>query len=322
MGGRLCHDIDSKRACMLFNRGQIFDPCRIAQQGVELRGPMIAVSAAGRCGMQRHHIRRGPSEQCVIAPRDFAEQMGKTISGADAFFTAGTYAMIYDYQVTKLGLEPKEAHKEAERLTEQVAQPTRAATRSLVENTTQSNPLTKLAWAFSSEVRQKIMLAAYKGFTGRTLSEKARAVAVTWGFGGAVAAVIRAMVADLRDDDDEETFDEKHWNASRLTAQTLAGPFQGIAVIGEGIESGIFTAFRAAGLKPGYLGDGNILETPERGFQALTSLGEYESTEKVFKDIDAIITGAAPFNDSAAAYSSFSHFARDVFNVTKNAIGD
>ena len=36
----------------------------------------------------------------------------------------------------------------------------------------------------------------------------------------------------------------------------------------------------------------------------------------------AIITGAAPFNDSAAAYSSFSHFARDVFNVTKNAIGD
>lgn len=254
-----------------------------------------------------------------------AYKMGKLIAGADAFFTAGTYAMIYDYQITKLGLSEKEAHKQAEKLTEQVAQPVRAGTRSLVENTTQSNPLTRLAWAFSSEPRQKIMLSAYRAFTGRSKAEKARALMVTWGFGGGMAAVIRAIMADMRDDDDDEIFDDKHWSISRLTAQTLAGPFQGVPVVGEGIEATIFAGFREMGLKPGYLPSGNILETPQRGGKAamdVMSGDSFESTEKVLRDVDSIITGAAPFSDSAAAYSSFSHFARDVFNMGKNAVGD
>jgi hypothetical protein len=65
---------------------------------------------------------------------------GNVLSGADAFFTSGTYAILLDYhreQGRAAGLTGAEldayAHTEAERATEQVAQPTRTANRSLAE---------------------------------------------------------------------------------------------------------------------------------------------------------------------------------------------
>lgn len=253
-----------------------------------------------------------------------AHKMGNLIGGTDAFFTAATYAIIYDYQRTKLGLSKNEAHREAEKLTEKVAQPVRAGKRSLFENTAK-NPFMTLTWAFASETRQKIMLAIYVGFTGRTRAQKARAIAVTWGFGGAGAAVIRAIMADMRDDEDDELFDDKYWNVSRLVAQTLAGPFSGVPVLGDFLEKGTFGLMEELGLEPGYLPDGNLLDAVPRGAKAGKSLAEntvsgelFDDMDLLVKDVDTLLNGAAPFNDSAAAYSSFAHLARDLFRIGKN----
>jgi hypothetical protein len=256
-----------------------------------------------------------------------AHKMGNLISGADAFFTAATYAIIYDYQTTALKLSPVDAHAQAEKLTEEVAQPVRSGKRSLFENVSK-NPFVTLAWAFASEGRQKIMLAAYTGFTGRTKSQKARALAVTWGFGGAMAAVIRAMVADIRDGEDDELLDEKYWNPARLSAQTLAGPFSGFPIAGDFLEGGTFALWKKLGMNPGYLPEGNLLDSIPRAAKsadrmttnALTS-SEYDDIDTIIKDVDTMVNGVAPFNDSAAAYSSFIHLGRDLFRIGKN-VGD
>src|SRR5690606_9422072 len=99
--------------------------------------------------------------------KHLARRMGESISGADALFTAGTYAIVYDYQVTqaqKMGMEGKaaseHARETAERITDRIAQPTRAGARSYYEATATS-PQARLLWAFASEARQKTMLAAY-----------------------------------------------------------------------------------------------------------------------------------------------------------------
>jgi hypothetical protein len=255
-----------------------------------------------------------------------AYRLGKLISHSDAFFTAVTYAIIYDYQTTKLGKTPEAAEVETIKLTERVAQPMRPGTRSIFENTTR-NPFYKLVWAFSSEPRQKLMLSLYATFTGRSRAEKARAMAVTFGFGGAFASVIRAIMADARDDDDDEIFDEKHWNPARLAAQTLSEPFSGIPGIGDVAQSLTWTAFKAAGAKPGYLPTGNLLAAPGRGAAATVHLAQnitdpFHDFDRTVRDIDTILNGLAPFSDTGAAVSSFSHLARDLFSLTKNLIPD
>lgn len=241
-------------------------------------------------------------------------KMGETISGADALFTAGTYSIIYDYQLSQ-GLSEKEARANTERLTDEVAQPVRIGTRSLYENTTQGNPAMRLLWAFSSEPRQKLMLTAFAMSKG-TAAEKARAIAVTWGYGGAMAAIIRAIMADLRNNDDDEWFDEKHWNPKRIALQTLTGPIQGIPLLGDAIQGG---AFKLSGE---YLPEGNLLSGMERGAVASKNIltgKSFEDDEKLLRDVDALLSGLALGNDTLAAYSSLSHLAKDLYMGTKNA---
>src|SRR5690242_7554139 len=135
---------------------------------------------------------------------------GKTIAGADALFTAGTYAIIRDYQMSvgrKMGLDGKElqefADREAVRGTERVAQPTRLGTRSLAENTS-SGAFRGLLWAYASEARQKAALAAWqlsKGFTNGNAGQTLRTAFLVWGVGGLMTQVIRNAWRDMRDDD-------------------------------------------------------------------------------------------------------------------------
>ena len=245
-------------------------------------------------------------------------KLGDTISGADALFTGATYAIIYDYQLKLNNGDTAAAHAAAEAGVERVAQPTRPGTRSLYENTG-TNPLIRISWSFASEPRQKLALAAYNLATGTT-SQKARALAVTWIAGGVFASLIRAVMRDIRDSDDDEFFDEKNWDPKRLTLSSLTGPLAGLPVIGDAIEA---AAFGAAGE---YLPEGNLFSAVPNSVRGLRNVPDWftgdRAPKEMAKDIEAILYGTAPFSSTGSAATSASHLLRDVLDILDNFLSD
>ena len=149
-------------------------------------------------------------------------RIGRLISGADALFTAGTYAILYDYHIGQafgLGLRGAEAvayaENEAQRATDDVAQPTRAGARSILENRSTS-PFMRLAWAFASESRKNLGLMVAAGKSGMTKPRFARAVLFATVLNSGIAWLIRSAWRDRLDGGDDELFDEDHWSAKRL----------------------------------------------------------------------------------------------------------
>lgn len=243
-----------------------------------------------------------------------ARSLGKLIGGADALFTAGTYAMIYDYQLAQ-GLSPAEARDAAERGTDRVAQPTRTGARSLYENTS-TNPIVRLVWNFASDARQKLMLAAYGVAKKQPISAKVRALTVTFVIGGIVPAILRDAMRDARDDRDDELFDQRNWNAKKLALASFTGPFQGFPILGDILDAGLMALF---GERPF---EGNLLSSGPKAAQSLTQMPDYFTGDKdmadALRDAETIATGAAPFSDEAAAAASFTHLLRDLHAAWKN----
>ena len=253
-----------------------------------------------------------------------AARIGSLIGGADALFTAGTYAMIYDYNLKVIakaqGLTGQEAidfaHGEAERQTERVAQPTRTGTRSYFENVS-SSPAMKLAWAFASEPRQKIAMWGYN-LSRKDLSvqQKARTTFVVFGVGGVLVNILRAAVRDMRDGgDDDEIFDERNWNLTLLALQSLASPLQGIPFVGD--------ALQAIGAKTlgEYVPEGNLFSAPGKAADALTKIhGHYEAgeTARVLRDVEDILTALSLGSDSATAATNLMHMIRDIYGIAGN----
>lgn len=250
------------------------------------------------------------------------QRLGQLIPGADALFTAGTYAILLDYH-TMLGKQAglsgaalsDYAHAEATRATERVAQPTRPGARSIFENTATS-PLSRLSWAFASEARQKMALAAWAARNAvDNPARAARAAFVVWGVGGLMAAVIRNAWRDRRDDDDDEIFDGRNWDWKQLIAATIAGPLNGIPAIGDAVELAIF---KGAGA---YAPEGNLFTSLGRSVPAVKDLfgggflDKPEQTEQLLRDVEAILTAAGLANETLASLASVSHAVKDAANV-------
>ena len=247
--------------------------------------------------------------------------LGETISGADALFTAGTYAMIYDYQLgeaEKLGLTGPDAEawarQSAERGTDRVAQPTRAGARSLYE-VTSTHPLARLGWAFASEARQKLALSAY-ALAKRDKPAAARALAVTFLVGGVFTSILRAALRDVRDGgDDKEIFDPQNWDAKRLALAALTGPLQGIPALGDSLNGFVFGGFNE--FTPG----GNLLTSPATAGKAIHHLFTgHSDVESAVKDAESILTAAGLVSENAAEVSSLLHIARDVIGAGRNVV--
>lgn len=248
-------------------------------------------------------------------------KMGEVIGGVDGLVTAGTFAIIYDYQLKQAeqlgytGEEAKQwARNEAERSTERIAQPTRSGTRSLFENTG-GGPALRIVYSFASEARQKLALSAWRiASSDRSLGEKARAVAVTWVVGGLFASMIRAAVRDIKEDDDEEKTDP--WDAKRLFLSALTGPLQGIPFLGEEIESSIW---KTSGE---YMPSGTLLGAIPNAFTAATRVVDWGDSkpDEIMRDVDQILQGLGLFNDEVAAASSLMHLARDLYSLGENAV--
>lgn len=250
-------------------------------------------------------------------------RIGNLIGGADALFTAGTYAMIYSYQ---LEVKAKEqglsgaaaeefARNAAERETDRIAQPTRPGARSYFENTS-VHPAMRLGWAFASEPRQKLALTIY-ALAKKPPAQKARALAVTWLVGSVFTTILRAALRDIRDNgEDEEIFDERNWNPELLALQSLVGPLKGIPFIGDAIEAGLFKAFDQ------YVPEGNLFSAPAKGVEAFKRVPDWFTGEReglgVVKDVEAILTAFGLVSDNAAAAGSISHIIRDLFGVAQN----
>lgn len=275
--------------------------------------PAVRAALEGLKGSKPNALRHG------------VQKIGRLIGGADALFTAGTFSIVYDYQLSQakeLGLSGAEAEAyardAAERATDRVAQPTRAGSRSLFENTATS-PFVRLAWAFASEARKNFGLMAYN-FAKRPLDQKIRTGAFVLVLNTVIASMIRAAFRDATDSgDDDDLFDEKNWNLKRMTLAALTEPIQGVPVFGSMIQAGVY---KTAGE---WHQSGDMLSF-DRAVSPIKRLPETLSGEtegqQIMKDLDAILSVAGLFNDDIAAAASLSHIVKDAFGAVENIADD
>ncbi len=165
-------------------------------------------------------------------------RISRMISGADALFTAGGYAILYDYHIGQafgLGLRGAEAvayaENEAQRATDDVAQPTRAGARSILENRSTS-PFMRLAWAFASESRKNLGLMVAAGKSGMTKPRFIRAALFATVLNSGIAWLIRSAWRDARDAGDDELLEEDHLSAKRLALVLARIGFKGFQFLG------------------------------------------------------------------------------------------
>lgn len=247
------------------------------------------------------------------------EKLGRLISGADAIFTAGTYAITYDYhlkQAKDMGIPSPEAYAKsvAERAVDRLAQPTRMGARSVIENT--STGLIRNFWAFASESRKNLGLAAY-AMASKDPARIGRTLVSLVILNSLVGNIIRNAWSDAKDDDDDEWFDEKHWGLKRMIASTMVDSIQvrGIPVLGDAISEGFYDAFNQ------YHQSGYLVSFAS-GIRAMKHIPKYvegdADWEMTFKDIDGILSVGGLFNENIAAAASLSHLATDAFGLTKN----
>lgn len=252
-----------------------------------------------------------------------AAQLGRTISGADALFTGGTYAIFYDYhlkqaQATGLANPEAHAHAEAERLTDKVAQPERMGARSWVEVANQGNPAFRAMWNFSSDPRQKMALVVYEMMRrdkkgGEKAAAVGKALTLTWLGAGVLAALLRAVIRDLRDDEDDEWFDDKHWDPKRLGLMALTGPFAAMPYVGGVLEE---TTYNATGQ---FMPGGGLLSGIGDAFKIVPSWmdGDFDA----LKDIEKVFTAGAAASRTSGALASAMHILRDAWGIIENIEG-
>ena len=249
--------------------------------------------------------------------------LGQTISGADALFTAGTYAIFYDYHLkiakaAKVQNPEAVAHKEAERLTDQVAQPTRTGARSWLEVANQGNPAFRAMWNFSSDPRQKASLIVYEAMRRDTSGlDKAGNVAFmtakVWIIGGILATLLRTIIRDLRSDDDDEIFDERYWSPSRLALMAFTGPLSAVPYLGGMVEASTYAATGQFMPKGGML---NFMESAA-SIPAKWAKGKVEP----LKDLETLATAGAGLSGTSAAAASVMHIIRDLVGFIENLEG-
>lgn len=248
-----------------------------------------------------------------------AAKAGRTIAGADGLFTAGTYAILYDYHLKQNGGDEAAAHAEAERLTDQIAQPTRPGARSMLELQNAGNPAFRALWNFSSDPRQKVSLIVYEMMRrdksgAAKIGAASKAFALTWGVSGILQAVVRAVIRDLRSDEDEEVFDERHWNLKRLSLQAATGPLGAFPYLGNMLEGAVYSATGT------FTSDSSLLSA----FADMGKVGykwwKHGDVDPL-QDAEAIFTGGATASGTSAALASGMHLVRDAWALIENLDG-
>ena len=250
------------------------------------------------------------------------KRLGNLLSGADGLFTAGTYAITYDYHLTKaqeLGLTGAEAESYArniaERVTDRIAQPTRPGARSLYENTS-TNPLARAGWAFASEARKNLALVAYS-FAERDTATKIRTLAYVVALNSIASSILRSIWRDMLDDEDEELFDDKYWSPKRIALAVATEPLYGFPVLGSTAQNAIYKAF-------GEYQPGGTMFDVDRAINPVRRIPEYLEGDfemrDVIRDIDMIVSAMGLAHPNIAAAASITHLAKDLFSLGDSAV--
>lgn len=230
-------------------------------------------------------------------------KLGNLLTGADGLFTGGTYAILLDYHREtgrKLGLTgadlEEHAHREAKRATEEVAQPTRTATRSLAEITA-TNPLAKVSFAYASEARQKIALLGWAAVNFKADPVRfGKAAFLVFGVGGVMSQVLKNIWKEAKGDDDEEK-----WSPERLVRGSVANALHGIPMMSEIMgEPGMFSSTA----------------------WAQASLDDLLKGEADLRDINTLLGTLGLFNDTAAGVAAMSNAGYDFAKIIEAAFSE
>ena len=258
----------------------------------------------------------------------YSDKIGQAIGFSDAIFTTATYAAIFDHVkneirqdqgLTGTALE-KAAHKEAGKRTERVAQPVRKARRSLVENRAQGNVALRAFFAFASEPRQKLGSAFWEMFNAVRKKDRVKN-AMVYGVGFAVlGSVIRAAIADLRDEgEDDEFFDEENWNVDKLVLKSMTDNFNGVPIVGPKAESGFISLAKKLGMDtPPVFPNEGLLDDPTKAIpaaQRLITLESMENSHDFSKDVRKTLQAAGMIREEAATAAVFWNMVEEVIRT-------
>jgi hypothetical protein len=140
---------------------------------------------------------------------------------------------------------------------------------------------------------------------------------------GLISTLIRTAWRDMRDEEDEEVFDERHWDPKRMLLAWVTEPLYGLPFVGEEVQRLIF------GLGGEYTPDGGMLSAISRSGGAIKRAPENavnmatldlteENIEQVLKDVQAILNATGIFNQGAASATVLMNILRDAFAVGTN----
>jgi hypothetical protein len=144
----------------------------------------------------------------------------------------------------------------------------------------------KTVFMFTSEARQKSAMTVTawgNTLTGKATAEDLRVLAISHLIVGPMIQAISAIWGDLRDDDDDELFDDKYWNPLDFLRAAALGPFAGVPVLRDVIDA--------------YNGENGPLASVAKGVQAGAAIftgasdSEKEKVEWYEKKLTTVING-------------------------------
>lgn len=172
----------------------------------------------------------------------FLRQGMELIGYVDAAFTTISAAIAYDYhfeQAKAAGLSEaaakRQAMSETQRIVTMTAQPVEVTDRSLFEQTGWG----KMLLMFGGDSRQKASMwvtALAAAIKGKATPDDIRVLAISHLIIGPMLQIITSAWMDWRDDDDDEIFDEKNWEAWDMVRSVLLGPAAGLPLIREIVD--------------------------------------------------------------------------------------
>ena len=237
------------------------------------------------------------------------------IGFVDAAFTTGSAAIAYDYHFRNNLKTMGEAEAralamdEAANVVSRTAQPVEITDRSLFEM--ELGAFGKTVFMFTSEARQKsaMTITAWGNtLTGKATAEDLRVLAISHLIVGPMIQMIGAIWSDMRDDDDDELFDDKYWNPLDFLRAVALGPFSGVPVLRDVIDA--------------YDGESGPLASVAKGVQSGAALikgppdSEKETTEWYEKKLMGVINGLGIAVPELAVAANI---VDQVFRVADNA---
>lgn len=168
------------------------------------------------------------------------------MQATDAAWNTAGAAIAYDYyrgRAVKAGQSEAMAEQSAAQAVDEMlataAQPADAANRSLIEGS--QNPFVKMVWMFASENRKTLAVeyfAAKRLLTGKSVNKAmdVQRIVVAHVVMGVTTQIMASLLALIAGNDDDK---DRELSAGEWEAAILAGPINGLFVLGDGINYAI-----------------------------------------------------------------------------------